>query len=453
MATYYVSHTGNNGAGDSWANAKTTLAAGLALATADGDIVLVDHTHTGDNAIAVDTTWTPPSTNLNCSIIAVNTGTGALAEMGTSAWIGHSSANQAVTFNSAAGGKLYLRGLTLRIAGSSSSDSLSFCTGNNTHVEAESCYLWQGSSNGSAHIFVGNASGDNEAYARFVNCTLRFGNASQVFQARCPVEFYGCTISSDGAAQNTLFTQSTVRNMGSSFYAEGCDFSYSAASPTVVNAQAGATGANFTFVNCKIPPSATLFNGGGTNKAIGEASFYNCASGDTHYHIAHADAMGSTVVETTIVANDGASFDGGTTKTSWKIATTANASFIAPYISPWFDKYHTATSAITPFMEILRDGSATAYDNDEVWGEWSYQGTSGSTMSTIISDRMAPLATPAAQDNGVGLAGWSGESGTAWSGKLQAPSSITPAEIGYLRGRVVVSLPSATVYVDPTIRT
>jgi hypothetical protein len=452
MATYYVSHTGNNTTGTSWATAMTTLAAGLALATADGDIVLVDHTHTGDNAIASDTIWTPPSGNLNCSIIAVNTGTGALAEMGTSAWIGHSSSNRSVTFNSAAGGKVYLRGLTLRTAGSSN-DWVNFCTGNNTHVEAESCYLWQGNTNSNGHLFVGSPISDNEAYARFVNCTLRFGHASQFFYTLCPVEFYGCTISSDGVAQNTLFVQVTSRHTGSSFYAEGCDFSYSAASPTVVSAGAGATGANFTFVNCKIPPSATLFSGGGTNKAIGEASFYNCASGDTHYHIAHADAMGSTIVETTIVANDGASFDGGTTKTSWKIATTSNATFFAPYISPWFDKYHTGTSAITPFMEILRDGSATAYDNDEVWGEWSYQGTSGSTMSTLISDRMTPLATPAAQDNGVGLSGWSGESGTAWSGKLQATSSITPAEIGYLRGRVVVGLPSSTVYVDPTIRT
>jgi hypothetical protein len=209
----------------------------------------------------------------------------------------------------------------------------------------------------------------------------------------------------------------------------------------------------FTLVNCKLPTSFVMRAADGTHKAQGEVTLYNCASGDTHYHIAHADAMGSTIVETTIVANDGASPDGGTTRTSWRITTTANATFFTPYISPWFDRYHTGTTAITPFMEILRDGSATAYDNDEVWGEWSYQGTSGSTMSTLISDRMAPLATPAAQDNGVGLSGWAGESGTAWSGKLQATSSITPAEIGYLRGRVVVGLPSATVYVDPTIRT
>jgi hypothetical protein len=155
MATYYVSHTGNNGAGDSWTNAKTTLAAGLALATADGDIVLVDHTHTGDNAIAADTAWAPPSGNLNCSIIAVNTGTGAVAEMGTSAWIGHSSNFRSVTLNAAAGGKLYLRGLTLRVEGSTA-DSLALSVSNeNTHTEVENCYLWQGNTTSTAGLNFG----------------------------------------------------------------------------------------------------------------------------------------------------------------------------------------------------------------------------------------------------------------------------------------------------------
>ena len=52
MATYYVSEAGTNGAGTSWAAAKTTLAGAIALATASGDVILVDKDHTGDNALA-----------------------------------------------------------------------------------------------------------------------------------------------------------------------------------------------------------------------------------------------------------------------------------------------------------------------------------------------------------------------------------------------------------------
>src|SRR5574337_1023138 len=38
------------------------------------------------------------------------------------------------------------------------------------------------------------------------------------------------------------------------------------------------------------------------------------------------------------------------------------------------------------------------------------------------------------------------------TGKLEAPSPITPAEIGDLAARVCVGAPSATVYIDPQIR-
>ena len=62
------------------------------------------------------------------------------------------------------------------------------------------------------------------------------------------------------------------------------------------------------------------------------------------------------------------------------------------------------------------------------------------------------ISRTAAQATGMGTGSWTGESGTAWSGKLAPASSITPAEIGELRARVCVGLASATVYVDPQIR-
>ena len=65
---------------------------------------------------------------------------------------------------------------------------------------------------------------------------------------------------------------------------------------------------------------------------------------------------------------------------------------------------------------------------------------------------MAILGTPANLDAGAGLGSWTGEGGTAWSGKADA-GSITPAESGAIRGRWVVGEPSITVYVDPQIRT
>jgi hypothetical protein len=166
----------------------------------------------------------------------------------------------------------------------------------------------------------------------------------------------------------------------------------------------------------------------------------------------HADAFGETTVSNTIYANDGAAYD-GTNKCSWKIVTTANCSYYYPYVSPWIDCYHSGTGAITPYLEILRSGSTIKYQDDEVWGEFSYQGTSGSTKATIVSDRMTLLGTAADQTaSSLDASGWTGEDATNNAFMKLESGSITPAEIGHLRARVCVGEPSITVYVDPTIR-
>jgi len=67
-------------------------------------------------------------------------------------------------------------------------------------------------------------------------------------------------------------------------------------------------------------------------------------------------------------------------------------------------------------------------------------------------DRRGLLTAAADQEDGVGLSGWTGEAGSAWSGKLSSPSSFTPAEIGDLMARIVVGKASATVYADPAVR-
>ena len=76
---------GNNGDGLARTNAKTTLAGAIALASANGDVIKVAHTHTGDNALAVDTTWTALN---NISIVSVDkTNSDAPTAMGTAAWL------------------------------------------------------------------------------------------------------------------------------------------------------------------------------------------------------------------------------------------------------------------------------------------------------------------------------------------------------------------------------
>jgi hypothetical protein len=211
--------------------------------------------------------------------------------------------------------------------------------------------------------------------------------------------------------------------------------------------------ASILIRNTNVPASVAWFAAQTpASKASNELIVLNCASGDDHYFFGYYNALGSLVAITGKYVSGGAKYD-GTNGVSWQIDTTSVASFGTPFVTPWIDLYHSGTAAITPRLEILRDGSATAYDNDEVWAEFSYQGTTGSTKATIVDDRMAVGGTPAAQTaSSLGAGDWTGEGGTAWFGKLNTTSTITPAEIGMLRARVCVGLASATVYVDPYIR-
>jgi hypothetical protein len=203
----------------------------------------------------------------------------------------------------------------------------------------------------------------------------------------------------------------------------------------------------FVLMRCKLGAAAI-------NNTLGvagmEIELFDCASTDVHYQMAHYAYEGSTTISTAIYANDGAEYDIAGNKHSLVVAGNANTTRANPYISPWITRYNEATSAITPELEILRDGSSSAFTDIEVWSEWLLKTAGGSPLVTLYSDYGGHLSAGTAQGNGVGLSGWTGESGTAWSGRLECPS-VTPAEIGHVSARVIVA-GNHTVNVDPQIR-
>lgn len=441
MTAYYVTSDGNNSDGLTWAKAFTTFAGAVSAATASGDIIYVDQGFT--DTLAADTTYTFLNhVNVICSNDKANEPPQILGSMGTSNWIGHTSTGYAITITG--GYKVFFYGLTFRNA-SGSYKSIIIGGSDNAHFEFENCYFWAGNTNSIFSIIIGTTSSLSNSYNKFNKCIFRFGHINHRFSANNLVEFTNCSVSVDGVAPGGLFKDTSRATY---IQCLNCDFS------VVTGSLIGdyfSTSPVFVFANCKLGSGFVAFDAQSvTNKSSGSVTLFNCASGDQHYQLGHFDSFGSTIVDTGIYANDGAQYD-GTNRCSLKITTTANCNYYTPYVSPWIDCYHTGTSAITPYLEILRDGSTTAYQNDEVWGEFSYQGTSGSPLGITVDDRRGLLASAADQDAGVGTSGWTGDTG-GWSGKLSPTVSITPAEIGHLRARVCVGEPSVTVFVDPTIR-
>lgn len=451
MADYFVATGGSDTAPyETWAKAARSLATALAAATATGDRVIIqyDGVPAGDAENAVDVTYSfAAAISLICS---TNSGSATVTPtaMGTGSWIGHSTLNRTVVFAGAF--KAHIYGLTVRTAGSIS-DLMQLCGTDGLHYEWESCYFWHGNTSSSSSINIGrdtNTAAQN-SYSRFMDCTFRLGNTAQKVQVGVgAVELEGCVLSSAGSTPTTLFT---CDNNPANFNAIGCNFGI--VTGTLVSGTATTGEFQFRFDRCKLGAGVVVLGTPNpTNKGSVKVWLSDCASGDTHSAFEYHDAFGSLIVSSGIYQNAAALYD-GTNAYSWKIITTANCSTYTPFVSPWIDAYNSDIStAITPYFECLRDGSATAYKDDEVWGEWAYKGTTGFPTATLVNDRVAVAGTGANQaSSSLGASDWTGENATAWFGKLAPASSFTPAEIGDISARVMVGLASATVYVTPKI--
>jgi hypothetical protein len=440
MANLYVKSTGSATAPyDTWAKAATNPATAVNAAAA-GDTVYI---HQEDFTIGTDTTWTLAGTVSNpvrviCSNDAVNEPPQTL---GTSKYTQNANAWD-LTVN----GIGYIYGFSFEQTGVTANAPLL-----NLIATDDDFIVWENggysitSTSSTAKITIG-AVGENSSKMIFKDFSVTMGAAGQSITVYQPVEWYGGSITST-ANPTSMFV---IAGRSGSITVEGVDFS-GLPGGTIIAPASQLVNGYILLKNCKLSSSASTI-GSYTGINQGEVDIFNCSTGDQHYKFENYNYLGSLLIDTGIYANDGASYD-GTNKCSWKITTTSYTSYANPYISPWVEKYHSGTSAITPYFEILRDGSTTAYQDDEVWGEWSYQGTASSTKASFTNDRRTVLGTPANQAAGVGLSGWTGEAASAWSGKLAPGSTITPAEIGMLMGRVYVGEPSITVYVDPKIRT
>src|SRR3990172_610853 len=443
MANVYVASTGSNTSPyDTWAKAATALLTATAFASA-GDTI---YAHQETEVIIADTTYTLAA---GVKIICSNdTSNAPPLTLGNRTIDGSATSAVDISLNVATNSMLFIYGLILKSGGSSGNGSINIANNANGAAYLENCTLQLSNTASGSEIAMGHDTANIETFIWTKNCTYTWGNALQGFDFGGRWESYGDDFVGGATVPTILFEQLSYDNI---LRIEGGDLS----DVTGTLFEASPTGQqHIEVINSKLGAGVTVFNPS-ASEAEGNVWIRNCNSGDIHYSFAHYNYLGSTAISTAIYANAApqATYD-GTNGLSWVVASTANSTYHRPYVSPWIDLYHDGTSAITPSIEILRDGSATAYQDDEVWGEFSYQGTSGSTRATIENDRKGLLATAANQATGaLGAADWTGEGGTAWFGKLTPTATITPAEIGHLRGRVIVGEPSTTVYVDPQLRT
>jgi hypothetical protein len=441
MARYFVSSIGSNTAPyDTWAKAATSLQTALTAANANGDeVVLSSGTiPAGDSALSADTTYTFAANVTLVSSTISGTADIAPSVMGTGVWIGSSTTNRGVTLAGAF--RIRVVGITFRTAGSTA-DSLFMANTDGMQVTFEDCYFWHGNSATASGIMFGNADVQTCVIAR--NCTFRLGNASQNVRVLGKVFIEGGSLSSAGSTPTAgLFLASVVDPAGGYLDIEGFDCSLLGANPIIGDCTTTAlkVAIKRSKLGTGFVPLATQTTG---NRSGAEVTLIDCHSGDTHGFFGYYDALGSLISDTGVYLTAGAAAQ------SWKLTTTANAGPSSPFVTPWISGYNADVStSITPWIEALRDGSATPYTDAELWAEFMAKDTSGFPLASFFSDRLALGGTPASQPAGAGTGSWTGEGGTAVTMKLDSGAAFTPDEVGDISGRVGFAVPSATVYID-----
>lgn len=442
MATIYVRSTDGNNAdnGSTWALAKATIA-GAAAIDAAGDTVFVSDAHAESTAGAVTLTFagTPATpSRLLCGDDAAEPPTA----LTTTATVTTTSSGT-LTIS----GSIYCYGITF-IANAET--TLCADPGGTGNVqEYKNCSI-QTTNAGSAGSFFFGGANNYTPRLRLTDSTLKFAATGQKCWIFSATEIDGGSIVSGSTTPAYVFTFGTDRTQGR-LTVSGFDFSNLSSSMVLCNGAGVGTGL-MVFRNCKLPASwsGTLITG--TIPGPGARyEMHNCDSTDTNYRLWVEDYAGSTKHETTVVRTGGA--NDGTTDVAWKMVTSANAEYpLIPLVSPerviWND---TTGSSKTVTVEIVHDsagaGSGSKFQDDEVWLEVMYLGTSGFPLGGWISDAKANvLATAANQADSSET--WT-TTGLASPVKQALSVTFTPQEKGYIHWRVVMAKASKTCYVDP----
>ena len=348
--TYYVASTGSNTFPyANWATAATAPLTVTALMAAGDICYMKAETIT----VASSTTYQFSGTAANpCLFISTSDTTNSPpTSIATGAIIDSSATG---TTQLAVNGYVYMYGVEFK-SGNTGVSPILFGTTVGATIILEQCKATISSTSGTALIQIGVAPGTNfESYVKSINCTFTFGNqALQGFAAFCKWEDMGSTVNITTAVPTNLFSDNSLGSAGDVTF-EGTDLSNINSTLVGLTTQRPST---FRFINCKLASGVAIM-GAQPNASNSEAYVFDCNSGNIHYTFGHYSYWGNTTVSASVYHNssvNGASYDVAGDKHSW-VVTSVNGTLAHPYVSPWIDVYNEATSAVTPRLEILRQG-------------------------------------------------------------------------------------------------
>lgn len=350
-----------------------------------------------------------------------------------------------VQIASAALGTIYYQGIRFSAGDGASGANLTLGI-NKTNMVARNCAFALGSTSSTARILAGPISA-GPANMLWDNCTVQFGAVGQAIQLNdVNLEWRNTPSALQGATlPTTLFT---TNQLSANVVCRGVDLS--AYSGQLLNDPT--TSLPLIFEDCKFHASVTRL-GATTNQGYGITPVITvrCDSGATNYKSSRDEYSGSQVTETGITRVGGAT--DGTTPTSDKIVTNAQAALLTPYRMLPLAIWNETTGADVTVTVYGTINNASLPNNDEIWMDVQYLGSSGSPVASFKTTcKSHPLAAAAAV-SADGSTWNGGGSGAGWSPfKLVATlTSPQPAMKGYIYAKVLAAKPSTTYYIDPLV--
>jgi hypothetical protein len=333
----------------------------------------------------------------------------------------------------------YYRGITFSCGSSSGNAFLTLGNTASSNLVLEMCSLILDNTGSISKIVLGNASG---VRITLIGCTYTFGShTGQTFTSiagNIDCNISGGIINVGANVPTILFT-----SLPSILNIDGLDLSAFGSGKTLFGASAISCTA--IMKNCKLGGSVTKSATPTTTNQKNVIIVSDSAA--TNYLHELYTYWGKQTVETTIVRTGGAS--DGTTPIAWKVDTTANSRWTTPFesmpIAIWND---TTASNVTVTVYGIWGGGAVP-NNDDIWLEVSYMGSSATPLATIntANTKADALATNAAQSSDA--SSWGGST-TAFKMSVTL-SSPQPGMKGYIYVTVKAAKVSSTFYIDPKV--
>jgi len=425
-----------------WANANVFTDYMEANRIAAGERLFISN-NSSESIAAALTIVSPGTLASPCQVLSANDGAEPPTALTTTSVLTTTGASSLVLQ-----GSIYKYGVTFNVGTGGGTASLTL---NNSASLSDSqryvncAFNLVGTSASALISVIGNVAIDT-GNVTWENCTASFGATGQSIKNGTGTFLWkGGSIT--GATIPTSLIKASTSTRSTDILISGVDLSPIGSAKNLVDVTGFAQGI-IRFTNCKLGSSVAFTTG--TWGADGpKVIFENCSSTNTNYTFYYEDYTGSTREETTIVKTGGGS--DGTTAWSMKMTSSANAKYpLLSLESPVLPaKWNTTLTAITVTVDIIHD-SITTLNDDEVWLEVEYLGTSGFPQSVFVSDAKANvLATAAAQT--ASSATWT-TTGLTNPNKQKLNVTFTPAKEGYLLAKVKLAKSSYAVYVDPVLQ-